>query len=37
MLLKGGQWGLAAAYVLGSVVLGLALVALGWWLAGPAA
>lgn len=37
MLLKGGQWGLAAAYVLGSVVLGLVLVAVGWWLTGPAA
>ncbi|KAF1018383.1 MAG: putative fluoride ion transporter CrcB [Paracidovorax wautersii] len=37
MLLKGGNIGLALAYVLGSVVLGVALVALGWWLTGPAA
>lgn len=36
MLLKGGDIGLALAYVLGSVVLGVALVALGWWLTGPA-
>lgn len=34
MLLKGGDAGLAAAYVLASVVLGLALVALGWRIAG---
>ena len=34
MLLKSGDMWLAAAYVLGSVILGIALVALGWWVTG---
>lgn len=34
MLLKSGDMWLAAAYVLGSVILGVALVALGWWITG---
>lgn len=34
LLLKAGEIGLALAYVLASVLLGVALVALGWWLVG---
>jgi len=33
-LLRRGDVGLAGAYVVGSVLLGLALVMLGWWLGG---
>jgi len=33
-LLRRGEWWLAGVYAGGSVLLGLALVALGWWLGG---
>ncbi|MFT4191506.1 MAG: fluoride efflux transporter CrcB [Comamonas sp.] len=37
MLLKGGDTGMAVAYVLASVLAGVALVALGWWAVGSPA